>query len=140
MTGSFYDRLKASRADGGSPEGPELEACVRNTVAALQSSHTDGNKPGMLLGKIQSGKTRAFLGVIAAAFDDGFDVAVVLTKGTKTLAQQTVSRIANEYREFRDAEELAVYDIMTVPNLTAWEIDGHKLIFVARRNPTICGG
>lgn len=133
MTGGFYDRLKASRAAGGSPEGPELEACVRNTVAALQSSHTDGNKPGMLLGKIQSGKTRAFLGVIAAAFDEGFDVAVVLTKGTKTLAQQTVNRIANEYREFRDAEELAVYDIMTVPNLTAWEIDGHKLIFVAKK-------
>ena len=130
---SFYERLKASRAAGGSPEGPELEGCVRGTIAALQSSHTDGNKPGMLLGKIQSGKTRAFLGVIAAAFDEGFDVAVVLTKGTKTLAQQTVNRIANEYREFRDAEELAVYDIMTVPNLTAWEIDSHKLIFVAKK-------
>jgi hypothetical protein len=133
MSGGFYDRLKASRAASGSPEGPELEDCVRRTVTALQSSHTDGNKPGMLLGKIQSGKTRAFLGVIAAAFDEGFDVAVVLTKGTKTLAQQTVNRIANEYREFRDAEELAVYDIMTVPNLTAWEIDSHKLIFVAKK-------
>ena len=133
MSGGFYDRLKASRAAAGSPEGAELEECVRKTVAKLQSSHTDGSKPGMLLGKIQSGKTRAFLGVIAAAFDEGFDVAVVLTKGTKTLAQQTVNRIANEYREFRDAEELAVYDIMTVPNLTAWEIDGHKLIFVAKK-------
>jgi len=87
----------------------------------------------MLLGKIQSGKTRAFLGVIAAAFDEGFDVAIVLTKGTKTLAQQTVNRIAHEFRQFREAEELAVYDIMTVPNLTAWEIDGHKLIFVAKK-------
>jgi len=133
MSDGFYDRLKASRAAGGSPEGPELEECVRRTVESLQSSHTDGNKPGMLLGKIQSGKTRAFLGVIAAAFDEGFDVAVVLTKGTKTLAQQTVNRIANEYREFRDAEEMAVYDIMTVPNLTAWEIDSHKLIFVAKK-------
>jgi len=55
------------------------------------------------------------------------------TKGTKTLAQQTVNRIANEFREFRDAEELAVYDIMTIPNLTAWEINGHKLIFVAKK-------
>lgn len=133
MTQGFYDRLKETRAAAGSPEGTELEACVRNTVEALVSSHTDGNKPGMLLGKIQSGKTRAFLGVIALAFDEGFDVAVVLTKGTKTLAQQTVNRIAKEYRQFREAEELAVYDIMTVPNLTAWEIDGHKLIFVAKK-------
>ncbi len=129
----FFERLKAARAASGSPDGPELELCVRNTVAALLSSHTDGNKPGMLLGKIQSGKTRAFLGVIAAAFDEGFDVAVVLTKGTKTLAQQTVNRISHEYRQFREAEELAVYDIMTVPSLTAWEIDGHKLIFVAKK-------
>lgn len=133
MASGFYDRLKASRAQNNSPEGPELEACVRGTVKNLCSSHTDGNKPGMLLGKIQSGKTRAFLGIIAAAFDEGFDVAVVLTKGTKTLAQQTVNRIAHEYREFRESEELAVYDIMTVPSLTAWEIDGHKLIFVAKK-------
>lgn len=33
----------------------------------------DPNRPGMLLGKIQSGKTRAFLGVIARAFDRGYD-------------------------------------------------------------------
>lgn len=129
----FYDRLKAARQAGGSPEGEELESCVHNTVEALLSSETDGRRPGMLLGKIQSGKTRAFLGIIASAFDNGFDVAVVLTKGTKTLAQQTVNRISNEYQMFRDAEELAVYDIMTVPNLTDWEIDGHKLIFVAKK-------
>ena len=132
-TGGFYDRLKASRAEGGSPEGEDLETCVGNTVAALLSSETDARRPGMLLGKIQSGKTRAFLGIIASAFDNGFDVAVVLTKGTKTLAQQTVNRISKEYRVFRDAEELAVFDIMNVPNLTDWEIDGHKLIFVAKK-------
>jgi hypothetical protein len=39
MTQGFYERLKESRAAGGSPEGPELEACVRNTVSALMSSH-----------------------------------------------------------------------------------------------------
>lgn len=133
MTVGFYDRLKASRALMGATEGSELEDCVRRTVEALQSSQTDGNRPGMLLGKIQSGKTRAFLGVIAAAFDEGFDVALVLTKGTKTLAQQTVNRIAMEYREFRDAEELSVYDIMNVPNLTPWEIETQKLVFVAKK-------
>ncbi len=133
VTGGFYDRLKTSRAEGGSPEGEELETCVEATVEALLSSETDARRPGMLLGKIQSGKTRAFLGIIASAFDNGFDVAVVLTKGTKTLAQQTVNRISKEYRVFRDAEELSVFDIMNVPNLTDWEIDSHKLIFVAKK-------
>jgi hypothetical protein len=87
----------------------------------------------MLLGKIQSGKTRAFLGIIAGAFDEGFDVAVVLTKGTKTLARQTVRRISAEFHVFREAGELEVYDIMQIPLLSDYEIDEQKLIFVAKK-------
>ena len=87
----------------------------------------------MLLGKIQSGKTRAFLGIIAEAFDRGFDVAIVLTKGTRTLSQQTVRRIQKDFQTFRSGEELEVYDIMAVPELSAWEIDEQKLIFVAKK-------
>jgi hypothetical protein len=129
----FYERLKAAREAAGSPESVEGEGCVRETIAALLSQSTDARKPGMLLGKIQSGKTRAFLGIIAAGFDQGFDVAVVLTKGTRTLAKQTVNRISKEFAVFREAEELAVYDIMTVPDLTDWEIEDQKLVFVAKK-------
>jgi Z1 domain len=132
-TDGFYERLKRARAAANSPESAEAEACVRETVAALLSQQTDGRKPGMMLGKIQSGKTRAFLGIIAAAFDEGFDVAVVLTKGTRTLAKQTVNRISKEFAVFRDAEQLAIYDIMTVPTLTDWEIEDQKLVFVAKK-------
>lgn len=129
----YYERLKKAREAVDSSESAEGEACVRETVAALVSQPTDARKPGMLLGKIQSGKTRAFLGIITAAFDEGFDVAVVLTKGTRTLAKQTVNRISKEFAVFRDAEQLAVYDIMTVPDLTDWEIEDQKLVFVAKK-------
>jgi len=87
----------------------------------------------MLLGKIQSGKTRAFLGIMAMAFDEGFDVAIVLTKGTKTLAQQTVQRISDDFREFRDEDTMQVYDIMSVPDLSPWEVSEHKLIIVVKK-------
>lgn len=130
---NFYERLKAARAASDKPESHELETVVKSTAAALISQATDASRPGMLLGKIQSGKTRAFLGVIAFAFDQGFDVAVVLTKGTKTLARQTVRRISAEFHEFRDAGELEVYDIMQVPGLSDYEIDEQKLIFVAKK-------
>jgi hypothetical protein len=58
-------------------------------------------QPGMLLGKVRSGKTKTFMGAIALAFDNGFDVCVVLTKGTKALAKQTydlfvLRRVRNE--------------------------------------------
>jgi len=130
---SFYDRLKLIRDASGFPETVEAEKCVRETVAALLSQPTDARRPGMLLGKIQSGKTRSFLGIIAAAFDEGFHVAIVLTKGTRTLAKQTVNRISREFSVFRDSEQLAVYDIMTVPHLTDWELEDQKLIFVAKK-------
>ena len=71
---NFYDRLKAERARAGQPDTPEYDACVRETVAELLARDTTSSHPGMLLGKVQSGKTRAFLGIMALAFDNGFDV------------------------------------------------------------------
>src|SRR3954463_9591004 len=76
----------------------EAKAVVERTVEQLFSLDTTTNKPGMLLGKIQSGKTRTFLGVIALAFDSGYDLAVILTKGTKALAKQTVRRVTTEFK------------------------------------------
>jgi hypothetical protein len=73
----FYQRLASRREDS-----PELQACVRATVDQLERHGAMTTaRPGMLLGKVQSGKTRAFLGIIALAFDQGFEIAVVLTKG-----------------------------------------------------------
>ena len=84
---SFYERLCTTRGDS-----PELQHCVQNVVDQLDEA-SNSERPGLLLGKIQSGKTMAFLGVIAKVFDQDYDIAIVLTKGTKTLAQQTVKRI-----------------------------------------------
>ena len=59
----FYDRLAADRVRAGNPDTPEYEVCVRETVDELLAGETTSSHPGMLLGKIQSGKTRAFLGI-----------------------------------------------------------------------------
>jgi hypothetical protein len=123
----FYERLSDHRQDDG-----KLRKCVENVVDKLDGA-TDPRKPGMLLGKIQSGKTRAFLGVIALAFDRGFDVAVVLTKGTKTLARQTVKRIGHDFKDFVDKDEILLFDIMAAPeSLTRAELR-RKIIIVAKK-------
>src|SRR5262249_48375608 len=75
------------------------KGCINATVSNLLAQATTSEKPGMLLGKVQSGKTKTFLGVIALAFDNGFDVAVVFTKGTRALAQQTLSRIGGDFQD-----------------------------------------
>ena len=78
----------------------ELQDCIESTVSYLLNRQTDLINPGMLLGKIQSGKTRTFIGIVSLAFDRGYDVCIVLTKGTKALAEQTYQRLENEFREF----------------------------------------
>ena len=56
---------------------------MTKTVNQFLGQETDANRPGMLFGHIQSGKTRNYNGVIAKALDEGFDYIVILTKGTK---------------------------------------------------------
>ena len=72
----------------------------------------------MLLGKIQSApkKTRAFIGVIGLAFDEGYDLVVVLTKGErKALTKQTYERLYQEFDEHgKFIENDVVHDGLTI--------------------------
>jgi hypothetical protein len=128
MTTGFYSRLRDRRKDGD-----ELAACIERVVNQLQDTSTSGDRPGMLLGKIQSGKTRAFVGVIARAFDRGFDIAVVFTKGTKTLSAQTVARLSHDLQDFIDEDEVLVFDIMQPPGKLTKSEQRRKLVIVAKK-------
>ncbi len=125
---NFYARLRKKRDDD---EG--LSDCIERVVNQLDNNSTTNDRPGMLLGKIQSGKTRGFVGTIARAFDRDFDIALVLTKGTKTLSEQTVVRLNADFKEFIDEDELLVHDIMKLPdNLTRSELK-RKIVIVAKK-------
>lgn len=125
---SFYSRLKSFRNDDEA-----LSSCIKEIVSELLNASTSGDKPGMLLGKIQSGKTRGFVGVIAEAFDRGFDMAIVLTKGTKTLSAQTVRRLESDFAEFIDDDEFLVVDIMNLPGTLRRSELRRKMIIVAKK-------
>ena len=125
--GLFYDQLASNRGDGA-----EFRAKIEEVVEHLVKEQTSTKRPGILLGKVQSGKTRAFLGVIARAFDKGFDVAIIMTKGTKSLAAQTLSRVKDDFGDFIAADKVEVFDILAVPELTPYELT-HKLIFVVKK-------
>ena len=126
--GMFYEELKRKNSYSA-----ELCDCIENTVQNLLNNTTSAKKPGMLLGKIQSGKTRTFLGIIGLAFDNSFDVTVILTKGTKALALQTFQRIENEYSSFQEKDKIQIFDIMNLPdNLTPYELS-QKIIIIAKK-------
>jgi hypothetical protein len=128
MTSAFYARLRNSRQDDDA-----LAACIDRVVKQLEDTSTSGDRPGMLLGKIQSGKTRAFVGVIARSFDRGFDIAVVFTKGTKTLSAQTVARLRYDLQEFIEEDEILVFDIMQPPGKLTKSEQRRKLVIVAKK-------
>lgn len=111
----------------------ETKQCIASTAGRLLETTTTVDRPGMLLGKVQSGKTRTFLGILALAFDNGFDSAVVLTKGTIALTEQTLERLHREFRALVEADQVQIFDVMHLPsNLTRYELS-QKLIIVCKK-------
>jgi hypothetical protein len=129
LDGDFYPAYRAANPGFN----PETFQCAEETSAELLSTATTSDHPGMLLGKVQSGKTRTFISILALAFDNGFDIAVVLSKNSKALLEQTAKRLHAEFEAFVDDGELEIYDIMHAPeSFGAFELDS-KLIFVAKK-------
>ena len=104
--------------------------CIRTAMNKLEEI---GDRPLMMLGKIQSGKTRSFIGLTSIAFDNGYDLAVVLTKNSNALAMQTTARMIQEFKEFKDDDIIEIFDIMCMPpDMKKYELE-KKLIIVVKK-------
>jgi len=126
--GNFYNTLIETRGDS-----ENLQRKMEETVQKFLENETDMNKPGMLLGKIQGGKTKAFIGIIALAFDNGYDMAIILTKGTRALARQTHARLKKDFRSFIEDDMVRLYDILNIPERLAGYILKQKLVMIVKK-------
>lgn len=130
LDGEFYSHKKKDY-------DTELKKCVEETCQYCIDSTTANsdekiNHPIMMLGKIQSGKTRAFTGLIALAFDNDFDMVFILSKNSTALIKQTVSRMKSEFEPFTK-NQLVVCDIMKKNiKVSGWELR-KKHIIVAKK-------
>ena len=128
-SGPFYQAYRSANPSFSE----DTFRCAEETVSSLLTTATTSERPGMLLGKVQSGKTRTFISVLALAFDNGFDIAIVLSKNSKALIEQTYKRLRSEFTMFVEDGELDIYDIMNAPKTFGkFELDS-KLIFVAKK-------
>ena len=121
LDASIYDELCLSRGDN-----EELQHCINETVGSLLNQVKDADnmyKPICLLGKIQSGKTRAFIGVIAKAFDLGINTVIILTKNSTLLGKQTTKRVENELHSIEAGIPVAVNYIT--------DVDGNETLGMA---------
>lgn len=128
IDGPFYRTFAENKARYTDKD----RSCIESVVTRLLASATSEQHPGMLLGKIQSGKTKTFLAVMGLAFDNGYDVAVILTKGTKALARQTYERVSSEFGMHEEEGEIEVFDIMSMPQLTGYELS-KKIVLVVKK-------
>lgn len=129
LTGAFYPNYKAANTSFNQ----DTFTCAEETVRELLSSTTTSDHPGMLLGKVQSGKTRTFISILALAFDNSFDIAIILSKNSRALIEQTYKRLTSEFTRFIDDGDLEIYDIMHAPEkFGKYELES-KLIFVAKK-------
>ncbi|WP_427867497.1 hypothetical protein [Mycoplasmopsis arginini] len=87
----------------------------------------------LCLGKVQSGKTTFFITTIALAFDNGYNIAYVVSGTKKKLLEQTFKRMK---LSFIDNEKIKVL------KLSKEEVDlakeyirrGYKVVFVVLKN------
>ena len=97
-------------ADGIPPMG--VAKIVENAAKTLSYCPDPGGsdqcqKTGIVIGKVQSGKTSNFISITALAFDNGYDIVVVLGGTKKPLVTQNRDRI----KEYFDAtKEVLVLD------------------------------
>ncbi len=137
----IWDTLKAHYPYGTMPQ--EKIDCVESTVEKLLEEGEDAEAPGLLLGKIQCGKTDTFEDIIGLSFDKGIDIAIVLTKGTKPLAEQTRMRAKRDYRYFKSSDDLGqkstivIYDILDIwRGLRQATVESSKVFIVCKKETT----
>lgn len=132
-TGPILRGFKSVLERVNRPLAGDTEDCSVSVVRLLEA-HAAEQRPGMLLGKVQSGKTRAFVGAIAIAFDSGFDIAIVLTKTSKPLAAQTRRRLENDLGPAIETHRIIVFDAATqIGPLNEWQ-QQRKIILVAKKH------
>ncbi len=138
----IYSTLVANYPYGVMPQ--EKKDVIEGTVSKLLEEGEKAKEPGLLLGKIQCGKTDTFEDIIGLAFDKGIDIAIVLTKGTKPLTEQTLKRMEKDYAHFKPSDKLSrkkstiyIHDIMNVwKNIKKENVDESKTVIVCKKQAT----
>lgn len=112
--GEFIQTVSDYMSDNDFPQS-SINNIVQNSFDVF--SHcikpTDGNgqNTGIIIGKVQSGKTSNFISLIAMAFDNGYNISIVLGGNKNILLEQNKQRIKDSFKV--DPDKLVVLDTNT---------------------------
>ncbi len=90
----FGNYLASAELAEDTRTGPAVEAAMERINELLRNKNVaTARVNGLVVGRVQSGKTRNYIGLMLKAADEGWNVIIVLTSAIKVLALQTQERI-----------------------------------------------
>ena len=143
IDGRYSSVIQKYLIDEGIPEDG-VAKIIDNAAKTLRyapnpDDSSQCHKTGLVIGKVQSGKTSNFISLTALAFDNQYDIVVVLGGTKKVLVSQNRDRI-KEY--FDSAKEVLVLDTvdyrseLTEKKIQQFIKTGRKIVIVALKNAT----
>lgn len=98
-------------------------------------------KTGIVIGKVQSGKTSNFIALLALAFDNGYNIGVVIGGNTTELLTQNVNRIKSSFNV--PVDKLVVlhskdnHNKITPDSIRGFIENGQKVLIVTLKSPQV---
>ena len=142
MDGFFRSNVEKHMLDDGMPS-EATETVFSNAARILShcpnpSINEEIAETGIVIGKVQSGKTSNFISVLALAFDNGYNIAIVLGGNTLELLKQNASRIKDAFQV--SAEKLTVLktndhkSLINPSRIKEFIENGRKIIIVGLKH------
>jgi len=97
-------------------------------------------KTGIVIGKVQSGKTSNFIALTALSFDNGYGINIILGGNKNNLLDQNVQRIKGYYRDVSEMDELAILNtkqtksLLNAQTIRNFLSEGRKVIIVGLKH------
>ena len=99
----FYDRYIETVTKNDKRTRLSVDAIMGRMDKLLndpdEECHATGRLSGLVVGRVQSGKTRNYVGLALKAADAGWNVIIALTSAITALAKQTEDRIMRDFGE-----------------------------------------
>lgn len=96
-------------------------------------------KTGIVIGKVQSGKTSNFIALLALAFDNGYNLAIVVGGNTTELLTQNVNRIRKSFNVGVDKLKVLHskdnHNEITAEKVKGFIENGNKVLIVTLKSP-----
>lgn len=96
----FESYLSTLGKDGDPRTKADVESIMERTNKLLSEREVNEQRVnGLVVGRVQSGKTRNYVGLMLKAVDEGWNTVLVLTSPNTLLRDQTQSRIEEDFKK-----------------------------------------